>query len=142
MAINRKNSNDNIIDITKFFSRDNEENGKWYQPKVKGKECGIEFKIYGPNSNAQSVADDKFNKEKEEIDMIEDSVEKEERYKEALAKKLAAYCGDIRGANGAKLSLGDDKEVTKKDIYDIFVNSPVIALDVMRYAARQENFLD
>lgn len=141
MAVKKTDNEIKVIDVSKFFSLEAEENGKWFQPKVKGKECGIEFKVYGPNSNAQSIADDKFNKEKEEIDLIENASEKEMRYREALAKKLTAYCSDVRAANGEKLVI-NGKEVTKSDIFEILKNAPVIALELLRYASRQENFLD
>ena len=141
MAVKKVNDEVMVVDVSKFFSIDNEEAGKWFQPKVKGRESGIEFKVCGPNSNIQSIADDKFNKEKEEIDLIENQVEKETRYKEALAKRVAAYCTDIRAANGAKLEI-KGHEVSKSDIYEIFKNAPVLTLEVMRFASRQENFLD
>lgn len=137
----KKTDSVEIIDIKKFFSKNNEENGKWYEPTVKGMKVGFEFKVYGPNSNASIIADDKFRKEVEQIETIEDETEKQNRYKAAVAKKVTAYVCDIRASNGKEITI-DGEDVSKEDIFEIFINSPVIATDILRFAQRQENFLD
>ena len=128
------------LDLSSFFSRDNEENGTWYEPSVKGQKVGFEVKVYGPNSKAVSVADEKFQKARDEANAIEDQVEKAKVLDKILAERFSSYIADIRGKNGRKLTI-NGKEVTKDDIYTIIYNSPTIALDVSRFAMKQDNFL-
>ena len=139
MATETKNE-ETTLDISSFFSRDNEENGKWYEPSVKGKPAGFEFKIYGPNSKAVALADEKFQEAREKANAIEDKEEKAKKMDEVLAERFTGYIADVRGKDGRKLVI-KGKEVTKDDIYTIILNSPVIALDVSRFAMKQDNFL-
>lgn len=132
--------NENVLDISKFFSKENEENGKWYEAKVRGIPTGIEFKLYGPNSSANSVAQDKYQKAKDEISKIEDVAAKSKASDEALIEYAAALVCDIRGKDGLELTK-DGKKVTLKDVKDILYNSPVIASDIARYQTNQNNFL-
>lgn len=128
------------LDISSFFSRENEEKGVWYEPTVKGQKVGFELRIYGPNSKAVSIADEKFQKERDEANAIEDNSEKAKKMDEILARRFASYISDIRGKDGLKLEM-NGKEVTKDDIFTIIYNSPVIALDISRFAMKQDNFL-
>lgn len=137
----KKQETADTVEISKFFSRDNEERGKWYEPTIRGSKVGFEFRVYGPNSNAALIADDKYKKESEEIELIEDPTEKNNRYKDALARKVARYISDIRGADGRKITI-NGKDVTKEDIFEILKEAPTVASDILRFTLRQENFLD
>lgn len=133
---------DNVINISDFFSKDNEENGIWYEVKVRGVNSGIEFKIYGPNSTAAAVAQDGYNKAKDEINKIEDVTAKSKALDKALAEYAAALCCDIRSKDPEKkLTNKDGSEVTKADIKDILFNAPVLASDIARFETNQNNFL-
>lgn len=129
-----------VLDIADFFSRENEENGIWYEAKHNGIPTGIEVKVYGPNSRAVAIADEKFQKERDAVDSIENPEERAIKFDEIVAKRFAGYISDIRGKNGRKLMLAD-REITKADIFMIIHNSPVLALDISRFAMNQENFL-
>lgn len=128
------------LDITRFFSRDNEENGKWFEPLVKGEKVGFEVKVYGPNSKAVFTADEKFQKQRNDADKIEDADEKSRLMDKILAERFAGYVADIRGKDGRKLVI-KGKEVTKDDFYTIIYNSPILALEISRFAMKQDNFL-
>ena len=132
---------ENVINISKFFSKDNEENGMWMEPKVRGVGVGFEVKVYGPNSTAAAVAQDKYQKAKDEVNKIEDIKAKNEATDKMLAEYAAALVCDIRGMNGAKLVNDDGSEVTVKDIRNILYNAPIIASDIARFETNQNNFL-
>ena len=131
---------ENVINISNFFSKENEESGVWYEVKVRGVGSGIEVKVYGPNSNAAAVAQDAYQKAKNEINKIEDVSAKNKAMDKALAEYAAALCSDIRGKDGVKLVNKDGSEVTKADIKDILFNAPVLASDIARFETNQNNF--
>jgi len=130
-----------VLDIGKFFSRKNEEEGVWHEAVVKGVPTGIEFKIYGPNSTPVTVADEEFTKAREALNSITDPEKKANELEILVAKRFAAYIADIRSKDGKKL-VYKGKEVTGDDAYDIIYGSPVLALDISRFAVRQDNFLE
>lgn len=133
--------NENVLDISKFFSKDNEEEGKWYEPKVRGVNTGFEVKLYGPNSSAASVAWDKYQKANDEIAKIEDVKAKSKAKDKALVEYAAALISDIRGKDDVKLVNKDGSAVTVKDVENILYNAPVIASDIAKYQTNQNNFL-
>lgn len=136
-----KNSQkETAIEVSNFFSRKNEEEGKWFEPLVGDVKCGIEFKVYGPNSDANSLAEDIFEKERELADTIEDYTERHAAVKAALLKRTSAVCADIRGANGKELTI-HGRPVTKDDIPEIIFQSPILAVEILKFNGSQSNFL-
>lgn len=133
--------NENVLDISKFYSKENEENGKWYEVKVRGVGSNIEVKLYGPNSKAASVAWDKYQKALDEISKIEDVGAKSVAKDEALVEYASALISDIRGKDGLKLINKDGTPVTVKDVKTILYNAPVLASDIAKYQSNQNNFL-
>lgn len=129
------------LDISKFFSKQNEEDGIWYEPKVRGVGVGFEVKVYGPNSTAAAIAQDKYQKAKDEIAKIEDLKVRNEATDKMLAEYAAALVADIRGLNGVKLVNKDGSEVTIKDMKNFLYQAPVLASDIARFETNQNNFL-
>lgn len=128
------------LNVAKFFSKKNEEDGIWYEPKVRGVGVGFEVKVYGPNSTAAAVAQDKYQKARDEIAKIEDLKAKNEATDKMLAEYAAALVSDIRGIK-LELVNEDNTPVTIKDIKDILYNAPVLASDIARFETNQNNFL-
>lgn len=133
---------DDVIDISKFYSRGNEENGKWYEPRVRGVKVGFEIKIYGPNSTTASVAHENYKKAKAEIEKITDIKEKAAFADKALTEYAATLCCDIRPVGNNKLVKNDGvTPVTKDDIREILYQAPIIAEDIALFQNNQNNFL-
>lgn len=146
MATSKKNENlpqgteENVLDIAQFFSRDNENSGVWFEPEIKGKKCGFEFLVCGVNSNAAAIADERWNKKKSELENIKDPDEKAQKDDEIFAERISGFILDIRG-KGNKKVVANGKEVSKDDIPLIVYNSPALAVEVSRFASNLENFL-
>lgn len=147
MATSKKNENilqeteeNDILDVAQFFSRENENNGVWFEPEIKGVKCGFEFLVCGVNSNTASLADEKWNKKKSELESIEDPEARAKRDDEIFAERIAGFILDIRGKNKKRL-IAKGKEVTKDDIPLIIYNSPALAVEVSKFASNLENFL-
>lgn len=129
------------LNVAKFFSKKNEEEGIWYEPKVRGVGVGFEVKVYGPNSTAAAIAQDKYQKAKDEISKVEDLKAKNEATDKMLAEYAAALVCDIRALDGKQLVNDDETPVTIKDIKNILYNAPVLASDIARFETNQNNFL-
>lgn len=129
------------LNVAKFFSKRNEEEGIWYEPKVKGVGVGFEVKVYGPNSTATAIAQDKYQKARDEIAKIEDIKARNEATDKMLAEYAAALVCDIRGLNGVELVNDDGTPVTMKDVRNILYNAPILASDIARFETNQNNFL-
>lgn len=133
--------NDNVIDVSKFYSKDNEENGVWYEIKVRGVGTNIEAKLYGPNSKAASVAWEKYQKALDEISKIEDAGAKSEAKDMALVEYATALVSDIRGKGDFKLVNKDGTPFTVRDVKTMLYNAPVMASDIAKFQGNQNNFL-
>ena len=131
----------NVINVSDFYTKENEEGGKWFEAMVRGMGSGIEFKVYGPNSNPVTIARDKQSKAMEEASKIEDAKKRNEVTDEIMAQYATDIVADIRGKDGLKLENKDGTPVTVKDVKDIMINSPILALEVIRFASAQNNFL-
>ena len=129
------------LNVAKFFSKKNEEEGIWYEPKVMGVGTGFEVKVYGPNSTPAAIASDKYQKSKDEIAKIEDLKARNEAIDKSLAEYAASLICDIRALGGKQLVDDDGNEVTIKDMKNILYNAPIIASDIARFETNQNNFL-
>ncbi len=138
--ISQKAENGATLDIAQFFSRDNENNGAWFEPEINGRKCGFEFLVCGVNSNTASIADEKWNKQKSEVKSIQDPQERAKKDDEIFSERIASFILDIRGKDKKRL-VANGREVTKDDIPLIIYNSPALAVEVSKFAGTLENFL-
>lgn len=147
VEVTEKPTEEKIIDISQFFSRENEMEGIWFEPEVNNKPTGIEFKVFGPSSSAASRANDFYNKENEVIQSIKDEGEKMTKIYEVLARQTAMMIGDVRVKGGGKLMWNRNEVVKENDeqfedlMTDILFNSPLMAVSVIKFTRTQENFL-
>lgn len=131
-----------VIDITQYFSRNNEENGIWKELFLNGSMSGIEACIYGVNSNHINLANENYKKEIAEISQIKDIELKNSKTEIAFAKRLSGFVKDFRNKE-TKESLGKDgKQMTESEIYEVMFNSPIIARAVLEIATETELFLE
>lgn len=131
---------DGVIDVSKFYSLNNEENGVWFEAEIGRRGTGIEFLVYGPNSKKAWVASNHYAKALEELEDL-DEEERRNKGNEYLVDAVVEIVKDVRGKNGKKLMAGD-KELTVADVKDMFINSPMLALAVWDFHKRSEGFLE
>lgn len=137
-----KIDNAEVIRIENFFTRENEENGVWYEAVINGQPTGIEGLVLGANSTTAIVAQNQFNKEVEEQKLIEDFEEKTVQYELSCAKRAAAVVQKLRAKGGKQLSFGDKTSLDKSDIEKIMLNSPALAACFISFSGRNSNFLE
>lgn len=137
-----KIDNAEVIRIENFFTRENEENGVWYEAVINGQPTGIEGLVLGANSTTAIVATNQWTKEIEEQKLIEDEAEKKVQYELSCAKRAAAVVQKLRGKNGKQLCFGEKTSLDKSDIEKIMLNSPALATCFLNFSGRNSNFLE
>ena len=130
------------IRIENFFTRDNEENGVWFEAVVNGQKTGIEGLVLGSNSSSAIIATNQWNKEVEEQKLIEDEVERNAAYELSCAKRVAAIVSKLRGKDGKGISFNGKTNLDKSDIELIMLNSPALAASFLNFSNRNANFLE
>lgn len=129
------------IDITKYFTRDNEENGIWKELYLNGSASGIEACVCGVNSNSVNLANETYKKDMNEISLINDSKLKNEKAELAFAKRMSGFVKDFRNKETGE-SLGENgKQMTPQEILNVMFNSPMIARAVLEISSETELFL-
>lgn len=138
----KKKAEVETIKIENFFTRDNEENGVWFEAVVNGQKTGIEGLVLGSNSSSAIIATNQWNKEIEEQKLIEDEVERNNAYEISCAKRVAAIVSKLRGKDGKDLSFRGKTSLDKTDIEMIMLNSPALAASFLNFSNRNANFLE
>lgn len=129
------------INIAKFFTKKNEEEGVPHELYIGGEKTGIVAYVYGVNSNAVTLANETYRKEMAEINAIKDPLVKAKKTDAAFAKRVAAFVKKFEGVDGQPLVI-DNTPVTEGDYIKIIDNSPLIARAILEYASDTEGFLD
>jgi len=129
------------IDISQFFSLQNEEDGVWFEAKAGSVPTGIEFLVYGPNSKKAWESNNNYQKALDALDDEADEEYKREESNALLIEAVASRCGDIRGKNGKKIMMGD-REVNKNDIKSILSQSPLLATSILKFCQKSDGFLE
>ena len=133
---------ENTIDIASFFTKKNEEEGIWYEPKVEGRGIGIEFKLLGKASDANTIASEVYEKETDEASKEKDAVKRRDKNDKALAKRFAAVVTDVRATEGNTVFIeGKPLTYSRETVEYILLQSSVISEDILRAFIERENFM-
>lgn len=131
------------VHIEDFFTRDNEEKGKWFEPKIDGVSCGFEFLVTGATTNEAMADDEHFESLYAKADEIKDPVERFEQKMKVDAERCARLVKGIRPAKDCEIDFdGKDIEYTQELIETIFYKSPLIKKAVTNYASKTANFIN
>ena len=90
------------INIEDFFTEDNEKEGIWFEPKIKGVPCGIEFLVTGRGTDENIANSERYDKTLAELEDIKDPLEKVQKTKKADADRVAEFVKGIRAAAGSE----------------------------------------
>lgn len=124
------------------YSYENELKGVWAEPTLPdGESFGLQFLVLGFNAPETIVAGDKWQKELDRADGIEDPVESARIRLNATIDFVVAKTIDIRASDGTELLDEDGKKITKEDIPEIIRNAPVIRNWLNNFSMKTESFL-
>lgn len=130
------------INIEDFFTVDNENAGLWFEPKIKGEPCGIEFLVTGRGSSENTANTERYEKELAKLQDIKDPIEKVDKAKELDANFVATFVKGIRPAKGTELNFGGKPlEYSVPLIQQILLKSPLIKGEIVAFAKDTTNFI-
>lgn len=130
------------VDISDFFTTDNEINGIWYEPCPYGKHTNIEFKLLGISSDVTVTAGDQYDKDMEAAKKETDPVKRDRLETEALVRRVASMVVDIRGKNGFVPKInGEPLTYTKENVKKILRGSRAIRNEFLKVIGGGEDFM-
>ena len=131
-----------IINIEDFFTVDNENAGLWFEPKIKGTPCGIQFLVTGKGSVENTVNTERYEKELAKLEDLDDPTERVEKAKELDANFIATFVKGIRAAKGKELNFGGKPlEYSVPLIQQLLLRSPLIKTEIVMFAKDTTNFI-
>jgi len=130
------------INIEDFFTADNEVSGIWFEPRIKGTPCGLEFLVTGKDTDENIAATERYEKKVAELEDLKDPVEKAKKGKEMDAKRVAEFVKSMRVVEGYEVDFGGKKiEYTPELVQQIFLKSPLIKNEVVKFVMDTANFI-
>lgn len=129
------------FEISDLFTKEQEDNGVWYEPEVRGRPFGIKFKVIGNESAEGSVIINALMKELDKIKSMEDNAEKADKERQITAKHISKLVKDMEATREGVLLHGNPIRYNQDNVYDIFYNALYICNDVYAFARRSTNFI-
>lgn len=130
------------INIEDFFTEDNEKEGIWFEPKIKGVPCGIEFLVTGRGTDENIANSERYDKTLAELEDIKDPLEKVQKTKKADADRVAEFVKGIRAAAGSEVKYeGKPLEYSVPMIQQLLLKSPLIKNEIIKFAMDTANFI-
>ena len=130
------------INIEDFFTADNEVSGIWFEPKIKGERCGLEFLVTGKDTDENIAASERYEKKVAELEDLKDPVEKAKKSKEYDAKRVAEFVKSVRVAEGCETCFGGKKiEYTPELVEQILLKAPLIKNEIVKFVMDTTNFI-
>ena len=130
------------INLENFFTEDNEKTGVWFEPRIKGEPCGIEFLVTGLGSDENQAGNERYEKAMDETNKMKDPIEKAAKRKVIDANRIAEFVHGIRAADGNELYLnGKPLEFSVPVIQNLLLKSPLIKVEIAKFAMETANFI-
>lgn len=131
-----------VIDISDFFTTDNEDKGMWFEPVIDGSKTGIEFQVIGANSDKNAVSAERYNKKLAEINAIKDPAEASAKRKELEADRIADLVVGVRSKPGTTVVVNKKPlEYSREVIVLLMRKSPMMAQAIFNFAYKTSNFM-
>lgn len=129
------------FEISDLFTKEQEDNGVWYEPEVRGRPLGIRFKIIGDGSAEGAVIINSLMKELEKIKSMENTTEKADKERQITAKYISKLVKDMEATREGVLLHGNPVKYNQDNVYDIFYNALYICNDVYAFSRKSINFI-
>ena len=130
------------INIEDFFTEDNEKAGIWFEPKIDGKPCGIEFLVTGASTDDNLIENERYEKAMAEAEEIKDQKERVNKKKEIDANRIAALVKGIRAADGNEIMFGGKPlEYSVPFLQQLMLKSPLIKVEIVKFSMKTANFI-
>ena len=130
------------INIEDFFTEDHEKEGVWFEPKIKGEPCGIEFLVTGTGTDENVANAERYEKAVSELEDLKDPVERVQKQKVLDANRVAEFVHGIRAAKGCEAEFGGKPlEFSVPFIQELLLKAPLIKIEIVKFARETSNFI-
>ena len=130
------------INLEDLFTEEREKEGVWFEPKIKGVGCGIEFLVTGRSTDENIAGGERYDKAVAALEDMKDPIEKSKKQKELFANRIAEFVKGIRPANGSELMYnGKPLEYSVPLIQKLFQQAPLISGQIFSFVTDTTNFM-
>lgn len=130
------------INLEDLFTEEREKEGVWFEPKIKGKPCGIEFLVTGRGTDEAVIGGERYDKALAELEDVKDPVEKSKKQKSLFANRVAEFVKGIRPAEGSELMYeGKPLEFSVPMIQKLLFQAPLITTQIFSFMNDTTNFM-
>lgn len=130
------------INLEDLFTEEREKEGVWFEPKIKGKGCGIEFLVTGRSTDENVAGGERYDKALGELEEVKDPLEKVKKQKELFANRVAEFVKGIRPASNSELMYnGKPLEYSVPMIQKLLQQAPLITGQIFSFVTDTTNFM-
>lgn len=130
------------INLEDLFTEEREKEGVWFEPKIKGNRCGIEFLLTGRSTDENVAGGERYDKALAKLDDMKDPIEKSKKQKELFANRVAEFVKGIRPAEGKELYFnGKPLEFSVPTIQKLLQQAPLITGQIFSFVTDTANFM-
>lgn len=130
------------INVEDFFTEEHEAEGVWFEPRINGTPCGIEFLVTGTGTDENVVGAERYEKAIAELEDIKDQLEKVRKQKILDANRVAEFVHGIRAAGGSNVQFnGKPIEYSVPFIQELLLKAPLIKVEIIKFARDTTNFI-
>ena len=130
------------INFEDLFTEEREKEGMWFEPKIKGKGCGIQFLVTGRSTDKNVAGGERYDKALAELEDLKDPIEKSKKQKELFANRVAEFVIGIRPAPDSELMYkGKPLEYSVPLIEELLQQAPLITGQIFSFVTDTTNFM-
>ena len=131
-----------VINIEDFFTEQHEEEGVWYEPRIKGVLCGFEFLITGTGTDKNVAETEYYQKLLADLEKEKDPIEKAKKKKVLEANRTAQFVKGFRASGGKQIMYkGKPLDYSVPFLQEFLKESPLIRDEIIRFAVDTANFI-
>lgn len=130
------------INLEDLFTEEREKEGVWFEPKIKGVPCGIEFLVTGRSTDENVAGGERYDKALNKLEDERDPIEKSKKQKELFANRVAEFVKGIRPVKGNELMYdGKPLEYSVPMIQKLLQQAPLITGQIFSFVTDTANFM-
>ena len=130
------------INLEDLFTEEREKEGVWFEPKIKGVPCGIQFLVTGRSTDENVAGGERYDKALAELEDVKDPVEKSKKQKVLFANRVAEFVKGIRPAKDSELKYeGKNLEYSVPMIQKLLQQAPLITGQIFSFVTDTANFM-
>lgn len=132
----------NTINLEDLFTEGREKDGVWFEPRIKGVPCGIQFLVTGRSTDENVAGGERYDKALAALEEVKDPIEKARKQKELFANRVAEFVKGIRPAKDSEVMYnGKPLEFSVPMIQKLLQEAPLITGQIFSFVTDTANFM-